>query len=364
MTQSLASSHGRMQSLDTMRGVAVLMVITLHVSWHFRPVRWLFEVARLGNQGVQLFFLISAITMCFMWKQRADEPQRQLKFYIRRFFRIAPLFWIAVCLYSPSWWLNGGHGTMEAGDWADVALTVTFLHGFSPSAINKLVTGGWSIAVEMSFYVVFPWLAARLTSAVRAFAFAFVSYLVLGVIVTSLIERFVPLDPRFLYACMLTQFPIFAIGMALYYVTMQPGPFAWRSMGAIAAAWLAFAVVGKYAFGLEARPVFWLQVALLAAFVYLMIRRSWHLRVLSFIGNLSYSMYLFHFAVIDLLVRLIPSERRDGTAMYLCMFLLVVVVTSGVAKLSSLTFEAWSSAISRAIIARLRPRLAPGLSAV
>ena len=70
------------------------MVIGFHASITY-PLRtvWGHQVAELGNLGVQLFFLVSAVTMCYMWQQRHDEPARALKFYVRRFFRIAPLFW-------------------------------------------------------------------------------------------------------------------------------------------------------------------------------------------------------------------------------------------------------------------------------
>jgi len=319
-------------------------------------------LANLGNLGVQLFFLVSAMTMCLMWQQRAGESDRQLKFYIRRFFRIAPLFWMAMCFYGFSWWLNDGHGTMASAGTAQIVATATFLHGFLPSAINKIVPGGWSIAIEMSFYVVFPWLANRLTTPVRMLALGLISYLVLGVAMTALIERFMPLDPGFMYYSMLTQFPIFAVGMFVYRASMRPEPLDLRLVGAITVAWLAIALVGKYGLGLNTRPVFWIQVALLAGSICFVIRRGVHLGMLSYIGNLSYSMYLFHFAVIDVFARLISAGHREGNAVYLLALLLVMVATSAVSKLSGVTFERWSSQIARVAIARLRSPNGPRLS--
>ncbi|MFY0030172.1 hypothetical protein ABTP79_18860, partial [Acinetobacter baumannii] len=37
-----------------------------------------------------------------------------------------------------------------------VLLTATFLHGFWPDSVNSVVPGDWSIAAEMTFYLVFP----------------------------------------------------------------------------------------------------------------------------------------------------------------------------------------------------------------
>ena len=344
-----------MQSLDTLRGIAILMVIVFHVSVQFRPATWLAQLANLGNQGVQLFFLVSAITMSLMWEQRHAEPQRQLKFYIRRFFRIAPLFWLAMCFYGPSWWLNDGHGTMSSANWTQVALTATFLHGFSPSAINKIVPGGWSIAVEMSFYVVFPWLAARLITPLRTIAFGLSAYIALGVVATAMIEQLAPVDSTFMYYSMLTQFPIFAIGMFVYQAAVRPGSVDPRALAAIAMTWLAIALVGKYLLGLNTRPLFWIQVAIFAVLIWAMMRRGWSFDPLSYMGGLSYSMYLFHFAAIDVAVRLVAVKHRDGTASYLLALALVVAITTVMAKLSGITFERWSTSMARAVIARLRP---------
>ena len=51
-----------------------------------------------GWTGVNVFYFVSAMTMCLMWTQRVEtSPTR--KFYIRRVLRIAPLFWLAIPLY-------------------------------------------------------------------------------------------------------------------------------------------------------------------------------------------------------------------------------------------------------------------------
>jgi peptidoglycan/LPS O-acetylase OafA/YrhL len=354
---------GRLESLDTLRGVAILMVIAFHVSIMFQPVAWLGSVARWGNQGVQLFFLISAITMCFMWDQRTGEAQRQTKFYIRRFFRIAPLFWLAICFYLLWETTRATPRPPDVLGWKQVLLTASFLHGFSPSSINAVVPGGWSIAVEMSFYAVFPLLVLRRATPVQTLAFAFVAYLVLGVGATTFLERSVAPDPTFLYYSLLTQFPIFPIGMFVYAVAMRGDRCdAWQVAG-IAGAWLAIAFAGKYLLGLDTRPFFWLQVALFAGAIYLVVRHGIHVSGLSLMGTLSYSMYLFHFAIIDTFTMFSPLEWREGTVFYVCFLALVLVATIAAAKISGVTLERWSSDLARTVISRMGRSKAPRLSA-
>jgi exopolysaccharide production protein ExoZ len=73
----------RLTSLDSCRGVAILMVVAFHVSIIYGPAAWLGRLSEFGNLGVPLFFLVSAVTMCLMWNRRREESQRTLKIYIR-----------------------------------------------------------------------------------------------------------------------------------------------------------------------------------------------------------------------------------------------------------------------------------------
>ena len=351
MSGSARAHDGRLRSLDTLRGVAIVMVVAFHVTVLFKPAPWLANLAQFGNAGVQLFFLISAITMCLMWRQREGEPNARTRFYIRRFCRIAPLFWMAICFYQ-WWWSDAKVGASSSTTWDDIVVTALFLHGFSPTAINLVVPGGWSIAIEMSFYAVFPFLIMRCRSAERTLWFAFLSYLVLGVVATTLLERLFSPPPLFMYYSLLTQFPIFLVGMFVYAVAMGGETVDWRRVALIALGWLAVAFAGKYVAGLNTRPFFWLQIALFAMAVGVVIRRGVYVPGLSLAGTLSYSMYLFHFAVIELLALHAPPEWRVGTLACVKSFALVLVITMAAAKMSGVTFERWSSDAARAFIGR------------
>ena len=51
----------------------------------------------------------------------------------------------------------------------DVLLNMVFLHALSPTAINNVVPGGWSIGVEMLFYMIAPLLFFLAMDRVRLF---------------------------------------------------------------------------------------------------------------------------------------------------------------------------------------------------
>jgi peptidoglycan/LPS O-acetylase OafA/YrhL len=343
---------GRVDSLDTLRGLAILVVVAFHVSIDFRPAEWVTHVTVFGNQGVQLFFLISAITMCLMWDQRGTESDRLIKFYLRRFFRIAPLFWLAIIFYT--FWdsIKLGIGPRDVFTWQELVLTASFLHGFSSDAINLVVPGGWSIAAEMNFYVVFPLLAALRASPLRILAIGLCAYIVLGVVSTAALERGPNPPPGiFLYYSLLTQFPIFPVGMFLYAVSMQHQATNRAGILTIVIVWLVLAFAGKYALGLTTRPLLWLQILLIGVMVYMAIRRSMHVRILSFMGGLSYSMYLSHFFAIDLLKLWVPAQSRNGNLHYIAAVVAALALTALLGKLSGVTLETWSAVVGKRVIA-------------
>ena len=161
----------RNQSLDLLRGIAILMVVAAHcglATTSFVP-GLAAMVGGYGQLGVQLFFIVSGYTMMLTYGDRVDLAAARA-FYIRGVFRIVPLFWIALVFYLL---VTRGEGFRE---WApdgvsarDVLLTIFFLHWTSITAVNSVVPGGWSIAVEMQFYLLFPLIIHLFRPEVRSF---------------------------------------------------------------------------------------------------------------------------------------------------------------------------------------------------
>jgi len=157
---------GRIAALDAGRSIAIIGVVAVHLSFQFPNLpKSVAMIARMGQYGVQLFFVISAITILMTLEAERERFSGSghitLRFYIKRFFRIAPLYYTAIAIYGLiSWgvlrsgyenaWVLGTHSS------ADILLNVLFLHALSPSAINNVVPGGWSIGVEMLFYLLAP----------------------------------------------------------------------------------------------------------------------------------------------------------------------------------------------------------------
>jgi peptidoglycan/LPS O-acetylase OafA/YrhL len=77
--------------------------------------------------------------------------------------------------------------------------TALFVHGFHPQSINSVAPGGWSIAIEMTFYAVFPLLARFITSWQTAVAGLFLSF-ALSEVTRPLAAHWWPAEDRVLVA--------------------------------------------------------------------------------------------------------------------------------------------------------------------
>lgn len=293
--------------LDALRGYAILGVIVLHVSLGYpdlpTPVVTLFGH---GLEGVRLFFVVSAFTLTRSWIERSDGAA---PFYVRRVFRIGPMWWLAVLGWALARALIPGHwGAQGVTGW-DVLAGVTLTHAWSISAINSVVPGGWSIASEAMFYLIFPLLALSITTTARAVALAILA-LVLAVVlqtgVSAWIAPFTTAAERttFFDLWFPEQIPAFAFGIAALHASRTTAPPRWVAEVIVAGALVAFFVISLLDHG----------GAFLCGLVFGLVTYGMSLgggrylvgRVIEWIGQRSYSAYFWHFALL-LVVVLVPQ---------------------------------------------------------
>lgn len=210
--------------IDALRGYAILLVMAVHASevatgWQGVGRKLIDQ----GARGVQLFFVASALTLMMSWHSRNDGV---VSFYIRRFFRIAPMFWLGILFFL---WLEGFGPRYFAPNGIEVNhiyLTFLFLNGWHPEYITSVVHGGWSIAVEMTFYMVFPILVFFIRGWKSAVFILFLTNFISNICFQSLwINRFViwpgvsdDLVSTFLNLYFPTQLPVFIVGFLVFFI--------------------------------------------------------------------------------------------------------------------------------------------------
>lgn len=333
--ESREGDVARVAGLDSLRGVAILLVILFHTSVSFPshlPGQKYLTIVE--NQGVQLFFLVSAFTMCVMWRSRRGESHPTIKFYIRRLCRIAPLYWLAILAYGL---LRGFR------PWSWTAANALLVHGVVPDALNTVVPGGWSIGVEIAFYLVFPLIALLPAVLLPAVGFAWFLLCSVGLGAVLLAQG---LDETTLYYLPLTQLPVFLLGMYVFHLVRGDAPTRpWLNI-ALAAAWIALAVLLR-GMGLPGRPAFWGGIFLFCGLVWLVVRFNLRLAPLQFFGRLSYSMYLSHFAMISIVEVIAPGSP------YLVALPLVIALTAAISWVSFHTGEKFSQSLGRQLVRRV-----------
>lgn len=147
----------RLHALDLCRGLCALGVAAYHLSlWGGTDLspsaRAL--LALLGTYGVSVFFILSGYSLAHAYER--DFPGRieagPLGAYLRRRIgRLAPLFVSVLLATLAGKALLGGRSI----DLPALVANATLLFGFVNPAATPVV-GGWSIGVEVVFYILFP----------------------------------------------------------------------------------------------------------------------------------------------------------------------------------------------------------------
>ena len=301
----MTDSTARLRTYDLARGLAILGVVAVHAIQAYPTTINIVDLTfGLGKFGVQLFFYISALTMCHMWMQREGERNPFRKFYLRRFFRIAPLFWLAIPVYLL---INGTSQSPSAPDGIgtrQIILTAFFLNSFSPSDINCVVPGGWTIAIEMVFYLIFPHLINVVRDRQKIYLLAAVMMWIINAFIfkpmaTLFFSKFYEptMVQEFLYMDIFNQAPIFLLGCYLFFAMKLA--FRWSEVG-IFGAWL---VLGLVANGVDhVRDFNFLAIFMTLGVVIIFgtrfnVRFAW----IELLGRQAYGMYLTHFLVLHYL---------------------------------------------------------------
>jgi len=138
-------------SVQRLRGIAVLMVLLVHVEDIARKLPgWAGFTSEyslhLGYSAPDLFFVISGFIMSYITFSMPFKPRRWL---LSRFFRIFPMYVLFTGVLALAWLYNPAI-TMGSGehDWASVLKSLLML----PQANLPLLFVGWTVEHEIVFY--------------------------------------------------------------------------------------------------------------------------------------------------------------------------------------------------------------------
>lgn len=274
----MANTSKRIVELDSLRGIAAIFVMIYHYFYRFDVLykhphfetKW----ASIGVFGVELFFLISGFVI--FWSIR--NIKKNLPFLISRFTRLYPTFWVAiiisftlVCIFG----LPGREVSIK-----EMFLNFFMFHGY----LNIPSVDGvyWTLMIELSFYFwIFLLLILKKTKQIDYFLILF--------LIPSLCYNldFFHCPDKVASFFLLKYISFFSIGIFFY--KLKTNQCKTSTYIAFTLAFITSLCTSKMTYIpiiLFIHLLFFISIK-----EYSKILRS---RVLVFLGNISYPLYLIH----------------------------------------------------------------------
>jgi peptidoglycan/LPS O-acetylase OafA/YrhL len=344
-----AKSPERFEWLDALRGVAILAIFFVHSGYPFPSLGDLmYPLFLAGRYGVDLFFVISGFALYHAYRrleQRSGTPRRT--FLFRRWARLAPVYYIGIVVYGVLGQLASHQPTAS---WSSVVSNLLFLNGWIPHHANSTVPGGWSISAEAAFAILFVCILPWLRTFRSALVVSVVSWLVTrvsAVYVEALltgegnVASLPGMDSEYIPW---QHLPTFIFGVCCWH--------GWNSrrspdsrVGTIRLIVYTIAGVGS----ILALAFKWQGAqdrTLLAGggFAFLVLACAerglpkWACRLLSGLGRISFGLYLFHFAFLNLARTAVATLLPIGSPALLIVVVTMLMTLVGTAPLA---FVSW-----------------------
>jgi peptidoglycan/LPS O-acetylase OafA/YrhL len=333
--------------LDGVRGIAILMVL----AYHFMPV------AGIGWVGVSLFFVLSGFLISWRLEQSIESDHYFRHFYIRRILRIVPLYMVVLVVllilvplllpvfvtssYAELLGLQGWY-------WTFTQNLYNARHGWPD---NITLVHFWSLAVEMQFYLLWPFVMRLFNKRPRLFIGFLLSLMICALLFRVYGGDIFKLNDLYRYVLLPSRIDSFAAGCLLLvllnrYKEKCRSFFLWIWIICLAMAVIIYSFFATVSYmgafsqtaGHTLHVLFW--TALLG---YLMLlpagafgARIFSGRFLVAMGKYSYGMYIVHLPVWIVMTTLLqqrygqPWHSMPGAVFYLPLVAFAITWLLGV----------------------------------
>lgn len=318
------------EGLHVLRGLAAVSVIFYHAA-HMPPYS---DVGALTvfhefGAGVTLFFLLSGFSLTLSNIEKVQERGWTKSYTLKRFFRIAPLWWFMVLLTMGYHYLEYG----KIYSMGEIIRHIVPIFGLSPGHHESFVWAGWTIGVEVIFYTVFPILLAVLGRSILSWLGFTALAAIISVNFVSGLPEGIP--ESYKYMAFPRQMVVFCIGVLLFLIVSRiPGSYLMRTrqIALILAAGLFYVWTLQHRSpgqNIMLYPVIFKAVALGVVIIFFYSVRSILANpVTKFWGDASYAIYLLHPIVVHetKFVHAWLSEQLRSVELAFCAYVSVVLI--------------------------------------
>ncbi|MEM7086975.1 MAG: acyltransferase [Bacteroidota bacterium] len=324
----------RIDQLTFTRFVAAISIVIFHYGretflFTNDAVSFIFQQA---NIGVSYFYILSGFVMVIAYHHKIRiSPIQYLK---NRFARIYPLYLFAIGLCVVCYWL------LDNLSFVDFVLNLFLVQAWVPGKALTFTFTGWSLSVELFFYVLFPYFFNKIYSKIN------LKRLIWGILLFWLVSQIVfhwaiadtsLFMERFFYylpALHLNEFLIGNLAGILFVrnKARKPRNYDLAILGTMVLMYFAF----KYDVGLNFHNG--LFAIFFVPFIYLLslnsgfISQIFKTKPLIFLGEISYGIYILQFPIWSLVTdyrlnKYLSIEKSSEASFYIKLAVLIFFST-------------------------------------
>jgi peptidoglycan/LPS O-acetylase OafA/YrhL len=310
----MPQSADRLPGLHAMRLFAALCVFVAHANYSglsYQPV--LYQIALYFMPlAVPMFFVASAFALMYSTQTYIGQPNWVWKFYSKRFWRIAPLFYIACIASIAIQYSRGGN----LPSWDALLLNALLINNLVPQHAMSLAPAGWTVGVEVMFYLVFPLILLFVRTLWAAFA-VLIASIIASQLVHEPFSQFPQLIGTYADFAFVTFAPSFAFGVISYLTFQRLRELGWGAptlspklvwVYHLGFAALTLAIAATIAFKVHPLRDAGRWDLVLAGLFFAVVNVWWNVRpamvlnstLIQYQAERSYSIYLMHALIVPL----------------------------------------------------------------
>lgn len=326
-----------LHQLTGIRGLAAFIVVFYHIENYIRPYvnDATLSFIQHGYLAVDFFFILSGFVIAFNYFEKLNIPSKRkiFQFYIKRVARIYPLHLLILLAYLtiPIAYFLTGKDLGETSKFTTESFTISLFLMQSWGWLDSLTWNipSWSISTEMMAYIVFPIMVPLLSRIGRQwgvqgafltlfFTASLIAYIFFGTL--SIGDNIQSLG---VIRCVLE----FFCGVCIWYVTKNSDIHRYGKL-------MFYSGISLFLVLVNSKVPDYYYVPLMMSFIVLgsvscksIVNDFFASRILIWLGNISYSVYLTHYFIRDWF-KILFLESNEASLIWIACYVFTVLLIS------------------------------------